>query len=287
MFLNLCPQTIGINVKSQDELIDLAVKYNFAGTDFMPGLCATKDEAKRISEKMKENNLKCGLFYLPYDFMNLDTFDDTKFENGLKDLERILPLVKEAGCHRTYNHVWPGSNLFDYDENHKKVVYRLKKLVDLLGSFDVKIGIEFIGAKTLRDSYKYPFIYSLKQALQLADDISPELGIVIDCFSWYTSESTLDDINTCLKNRKVINVHVNDAAKGKTREEQEDLIRAMPLSSGIIDAVGILGLLKKNNYDGPIICEPFFPTRDRFAKMSNDDIVSEVSDCMNNIISKL
>lgn len=37
------------------------------------------------------------------------------------------------------------------------------------------------------------------------------------------------------------------------------------MTTGIIDAARIYQLLKKNGYEGPVMCEPMVPSTDRFA----------------------
>ena len=40
-------------------------------------------------------------------------------------------------------------------------------------------------------------------------------------------------------------------------DEQMDLVRAMPLETGVLDTPAFLRALKAIGYDGPVTCEPF------------------------------
>lgn len=284
MYINLCPDTIGISGSSFKEIVNLALNYGFEGVDFSPNYFTSIEEAKEAGELLRSKNLKWGLFYLPCDFLRAE---DDEYARGLERLEQILPIVQAAGCKHTYNHIWPGSNSMDFNENYKWHISRLKTLVYILFKYDVRMGVEFIGAKTLRDSFKYPFIYSLNQALELADTVSPELGIIIDFYHWYTSGSTLEDIKAIGSGDRIVNVHANDAVIGRSREMQLDLEREMPMATGLVDAGGILKTLKELSYEGPVICEPFQPSINRMKAMDADSVAKEVSTYMKKLFEKI
>lgn len=284
MYINLCPNTIGITDISFTDMVNLAVKYGFGGIDFSPNYFDSKEQAKAAGELLESLQLKWGLFYLPCDFLNVD---ELSFEKGMECLKNILPLVQAAGCRRTYNHIWPGSNFLQYKENFKWHVERLKILEDVLSEYNVHLGIEFIGAKTLRDSFQHPFIYKLQQALELADAVSLKIGIVIDSFHWYTSGGTLEDLKAIASSDRIVNVHMNDAVATRSREQQLDGEREMPLASGLVDAFGLLKFLKKINYQGPVICEPFQPNLNRLKSKPIDDVALEVSVCMKELLKKV
>jgi sugar phosphate isomerase/epimerase len=284
MYINLNPFTIGINDLSFNNLVSLAKKYGFGGVEFLPQQFDSVEQAKEAGELMNKLSLQWGLFPLPCDFSNVS---DEEFEEGISKLKKVLPLVKAAGCKRAYNHIWPGSNSKPYEENFMWHVEKLKVLVELLGSYDVKLGLEFIGAKTLRDSFKYPFIFNIHQALELANAVSPDLGIIIDCFHLYTSGGKAEDILAVGSGDRIVNVHANDAFPGRAREEQQDLERQLPMTTGIVDIDGILKVLKQLEYDGPVICEPFQPTVGRYQGMPDEEVAVEVSQVMKKLFSKV
>ena len=57
----------------------------------------------------------------------------------------------------------------------------------------------------------------------------------------------------------MVNYHVNDGRPGRTWQEQQDLDRALPLETGVIDAALPYRLFKANGYCGPVMCEPMKP----------------------------
>ena len=87
-----------------------------------------------------------------------------------------------------------------------------------------------------------------------------------DTYHWYCGSGRLDDLYFAAQNcHRMVNFHLNDGVAGKSRDEQEDQVRAMPMTTGIIDAARIYQLFEKNGYKGPVMCEPMVPSTDRFA----------------------
>ena len=80
---------------------------------------------------------------------------------------------------------------------------------------------------------------------------------------------------------RMVNFHLNDGVAGKSRDEQEDQVRAMPMTTGIIDAAWIYQLFEKNGYKGPVMCEPMVPSTDRFAVQDVEKSMAEVKDAFN------
>jgi sugar phosphate isomerase/epimerase len=87
-------------------------------------------------------------------------------------------------------------------------------------------------------------------------EIGPNVGLLLDCWHWYTSHGTLEELHT-LRPEQVVYVHVNDAPSGIPVDEQLDHVRALPGETGVIDIAGFLGVLQSIGYDGPVVPEPF------------------------------
>ena len=277
MFINLNPDTIGLGRTDFRQLLSLAPACGFGGIDFPVASVHSAREAGRLKSMVADAGMQWGLLPLSCDFLRAG---DERCGEGLAELEAVLPLAEAAGCEKAYCHVWPGSDEREFEENFAWHVDRLRRLCSLLGSAGVRLGIEFIGAKTLQDSFRFPFIRSVEGAMELIDAADCGLGIVVDCFHWYTSGATLQDLSEALAGQHVVNVHANDAAAGRARDEQLDGQRSMPLETGLVDAPGVLRALDRLGYDGPVIAEPFSPHRERFARMSPQEVLEEVGACM-------
>jgi sugar phosphate isomerase/epimerase len=119
------------------------------------------------------------------------------------------------------------------------------------------IGIEFISPKTLRDTLKYPFIYKMSEILEFGEKVGTgNIGVLLDIWHLWQSGDEVSALDT-ITARDVVVVHVNDAPVGIPRDEQQDLVRALPLETGVLDLVGFMTKLQAMGYDGPVMPEPF------------------------------
>ena len=277
MYISLNPGVVGIRNVDFASLVRAASAIGFEGISFPVGDVASPHHARELAARLRDAGMRWGLFGLPRDFLRID---DDAFESGLNELERVLPIVEAARCTRTYNHVWPGSSERCYDANMDWHVGRLRRLCKTLGQAGVTLGIEFIGPKTLQDTFAFPFIRSAAGARDLIQNVDAGLGIVVDCFHWFTSGSSLPDLDAVLQGLDVVSVHANDAFAGRTRDEQLDGERAMPMDSGIVDAPGVLRLLDRLGCDCPVFAEPFNPSKARFEELPIPEVLSEVVACM-------
>ena len=281
VFANLCSVTMSIRGLNLLELIALAKTNHFGGIDLPAEALQSEEAASSAARTMADAGLEWGIFWLPADFSSCS---DSQYRDAMRILHKVLPLVQLAGCTRCYNHIWPGSKDKTYLANFRFHASRLKALADLLGRYGVTLGLEFIGAKTLRDDFKYPFVHTLAEALELADAVDPTVGIVLDMYHLYTSGGCIEDLRQTLPADRIVNIHANDAPLGRAREEQMDMEREMPLATGVIDAPGIVRWLKEVGYSGPVIAEPFAPTNARFAAMPPEAVAQEVGECMTRLL---
>ena len=80
-------------------------------------------------------------------------------------------------------------------------------------------------------------------------------GVVLDSFHWYTTGSSLAEIEH-LDHNEVVVVHVNDAVAHRRIDEQLDHEREMVGATGLIDIAGFLAALRTIGYRGPLTVEP-------------------------------
>jgi sugar phosphate isomerase/epimerase len=98
-----------------------------------------------------------------------------------------------------------------------------------------------------------PFIWNMPDALALAKDCGPNVGVILDAWHWHHSGSTTADILAAEKSR-IVHVHVSDA-KQTPPEDVRDNQRLMP-GEGIIDLTGFFQALKKIGYADGVSPEP-------------------------------
>lgn len=275
MYTNLNPRTMGLNSYGFEELLGAASRQGFQGIEVPAGAFGTPGAAREAGKRLAGLGMRWGLIMAPCDLYKVP---DDEFEAGLRLFGQWASLAREAGCERAYNHIWPGSDTRGYDENFEWHSKRLRAVFHVLDDCGLKYGLEFMGAKTVRDGFAHPFIHSLAGTMALADSVDRRIGFVFDTIHWYTSGMRLDDLWLATRNPgRIVNLHLNDAYPGRSPAEQIDAERAMPMESGVVDAALVVSELAKAGYDGPVIVEPMKPTTLRYSGMSLDLAVAEAA----------
>ncbi|MBU0618020.1 MAG: sugar phosphate isomerase/epimerase [Planctomycetes bacterium] len=254
MFKNLCPGAVGIKA-GFEEAVKLAKDNGFHGLDLY--LDAAKQMgAGKIQETYAQAGLKMGTGVPCPEFRK----DEETFKKGLATLPESAKLAVACGCTRCATWIMPASDELPFAENFKQHAQRLREVAKILNDYGITFGLEFVGPATIRKTRKYEFIWNLPGMLELCDAIgTPNMGLLVDSFHWYTSRGTVEDL-TRLKAKQVVLVHVNDAPKGVAVEDQVDNQRALPGETGTIDIGTFLRALDKIGCDAPVTSEPFSKT---------------------------
>lgn len=255
MYKALSPRAIGVRVASLDEALAAARLGGFAGVEFDAREVADLVErhgAASVRARFQEAGLRPAAWSLPVDWRN----EDATWRAGLAELPRLAAAAAAIGCPRTTTHVLSGSDERPFAENYRFHVARFTPIASILAEHGCWLGLEFLGPKTLRERFQYPFIHTLEAMLELGAAIGPRVGLLLDCWHWYTAHGTLDQLRA-LRPEQVVYVHVNDAPAGVRVDQQIDQRRALPGETGVIDIAGFLQTLQQIGYDGPVTPEPF------------------------------
>lgn len=255
MYSALSPGAIGVRVTSLEEAIAAARQAGFAGVEFSPAEVADRVDAQGVDAVrhiFDAAGIRPAGFGLPVDWRG----DEATWQRDLALLPRLAQAAAAIGGGRTMTWIMPCSDTLPFPENRAFHVKRFQPIARVLAEHGCRLGLEFIGTKTLRDSQQYPFIYRMEEMLAMAADIGPNVGILLDTWHWYTSGGTLEDLRA-LRPEQVVYVHVNDAPAGIPVEAQIDNVRALPGETGVIDIAGFLQALRAIGYDGPVAPEPF------------------------------
>ena len=252
MFPNLSPGAIGIRT-GLAESVALAARHGWAGCD-LPVVEATQLAAERSADDVaaifSQAGVRPGGWGLPLNWR--EPYDQA----ALDALSQQAALAAKLGCTRVYTWLTPGSNERPFRENFAFHVAQLLPVAQVLAEHGCRLGLEFIGPRTLRDSLRYGFIYSPEGMLCLAEAIGANVGLLMDCYHWHTAVGSLADIRA-LRAEDIVYVHVNDAPEGVPVAAQLDLVRRLPGATGVIDIDGFLKVLREIGYDGPVTPEPF------------------------------
>ncbi len=239
---------IGISLAWEDCLL-FAKESGFKGID-VP--IQPQVPAARYKEALEQSDLLPGGMALPFHVSD----PDAKMADALKVLPAICKTAQEIGQTRFYTWIHSFSDQMPWKENYRFHVERLSQAAQILDNYGCRLGLEFLGPKTLREGHRFSFVHTLEEMLDLCAAIGPNLGLLLDAYHWYTSLGTVEELHN-LENRQVVYVHVNDAPAGVPVDRQQDLVRRLPGESGVIDLTGFMGALQAIGYDGPVVPEPF------------------------------
>ncbi len=247
----------------------LASRHGFEGAD-LAGPELNQNNLESFGQMLESHNLRPGLVSLPLNFRDTQA----KFEACLEYLPAQAELAVALGYTRTTTVVMPGDNLLDFKDNWSLHVERLRPIAEILDYHGIRLGLEFIGPKTLRHQFKYHFLHTMDGVLGLCAAIgTPNMGLLVDIFHMFTCHAHREDIKF-LRQEEIVLVHLNDAIAGRGPDEQMDLERDLPGATGVTDCVSFLQQLDAISYDGPCTVEPF---QRRLHSLTPEEAVKETA----------
>jgi len=274
-YKNLGYGHIGVKA-NQQQALEYAVKYGFAGFTPNPGEFQKKSaaEVREWVAAMKDKGVRYGAGGLPVEFRR----DEDRFKSDLARLPEQASLLKQLGVQRVATWIMPGHNEMTYLQHFELLKNRFREVANVLKDYDIRLGLEFVGPRTSRSRFRFAFCCSQIDMMELVDAIgSPNVGLLLDSWHWYTSHGTVDELLR-LSNKDIVHVHVNDAPEGVPVDQQVDNRRALPVTTGVIDMKGFVNALVKIGYDGPVECEPF---DQELRKMDGDAALQKTIDSLN------
>jgi sugar phosphate isomerase/epimerase len=255
MYSTLSAGAVNVHVDGLEQLVAAAKTGGFVGVEFSAGWAADRietDGVAKVKDIFESAGVKPAVWGLGVDWRNAEE----PWKAGLEALPRLAAAGAALGCYGTATFIMPASNDRALEENRAFHIARLTPVAKILADHGCSIGLEFVGPKTLRDKFTHPFLWTMEDMLGLAEEIGPNVGLLVDCYHWYTSHSSVDALLT-LRPEKVVYVHLNDAPAGIPVDEQQDGTRCLPGETGVIDVTGFLQALDKVGYKGPAAPEPF------------------------------
>jgi sugar phosphate isomerase/epimerase len=205
---------------------------------------------------LKSKGLVWGAAGLPVDFRG----EESAFRSGMETLPAFAAALKRAGAARVGTWIRPGHDRLTYVANFRQHARRLREAAAVLGDHGQRLGLEYVGPKTMWASARYPFVHTLAEARELIAEIGRDnVGLVLDSWHWYTAGETAEDLRG-LTGRDVVACDVNDAPRSVPVDQQRDGVRELPCATGVIDLRAFLTVLAAIGYDGPVRAEPFNAT---------------------------
>jgi sugar phosphate isomerase/epimerase len=281
MKICLTPGSVGVSA-DQAEAIRLAERYRFDAVEPYGAYLASlsSGQLEDLLLELKKTKLVWGAAGLPVDFRG----DAEKFSSGMKELPKIAAALKQAGADRVGTWLMPGHDDLTYLRNLRQHAERLRGVARVLGDHGLRLGLEYVGTATLRSRFKFPFVHTMAETLELIAEIgAANVGLVLDTWHWWQAGDTVDDIRA-LKNKQVVSVDLNDAPAGVPKDQQQDGRRELPTATGVIDIAAFLRALASIGYDGPARAEPFNAALNR---MDNDAACEAVITAMRRSLEKV
>lgn len=275
MYRNLSTGAIGVKA-SLPQAVQLAAAHGFGGIDFSiveAQEIATEQGIDHLQGIFRNANVRAGAFGFPVDFRR----DDATWRAGLEKLPAQAALAVDLGCLRSSTWIMPCDNNRNFATYFRFLVNRLRPAAEILADYGIRLGLEFIGPKTLRETQRFNFVHTMDGMLAVCAAIDTgNMGLLLDIFHLYTAHGSNDDVRR-LSNSDVVVVHVNDGRSGRSADQQMDQERALPGVTGVVDIAGFLEALRVIGYDGPVTSEPFDKT---LATLSPDEAVKKTADSM-------
>jgi len=236
--------------------IKLAAATGYGGVDWDLGAAKTAglDATKALFAELK---IKPTIINVPMARPLPLGGEQPAFQEALKQLGDDAAFTAGIGCNKMM-FVLPASTTEPRAEYLKVVRDRLAAVAEVLQRSKIRLGLEFLGPLYFREGRAggppaAPFIWNMSDALALAKDAGPNVGVILDAWHWHHSRSTVADILATDKSR-IVHLHISDA-KETPPAEVRDNQRLMP-GEGIIDLMGFFGALKKIGYADGISPEP-------------------------------
>lgn len=277
LYKNLGHGHIGVRA-NQQQALDYAVKYGFDSITPNLGEFENKSpaEIRDWVETMKAKGIRYGSSDLPVQYRR----DEEQFQESLARLPNQSKLAGQLAIERMVTWITPGHNELTYLKNFEKHRKRLREVAKVLKDSNIRLGLEFVGPRTSRIRYRFPFICAQPGMMELVEAIhTGNVGLLLDSWHWYTSHGTVRELLQ-LSNKNIIHVHVNDAPAGIPTDQQVDNRRMLPVTTNMIDLKGFINALVKIGYDGPVECEPF---DQELRKMEDNAALQKTIDSLNRL----
>ena len=270
MYKALNCNAIGIKGLTLPETIALARATGFAGVDF------DMRQAMALPQAFADSGIKPAQWGLPVGG------PQSEWAVDLTELDACAKLAADLGSQRCATWVPSWSDSRDLASNTAFHIERLTPVARVLADHGISLGLEFLGPVTLFQGHKYPFIHTMDAMMDMARQIGPNVGLLMDAWHLFTSGGTLADL-AALTAQDIVHVHVNDAPVGVPFDLVVDTVRHLPLETGVLDLPGFLRTLASMGYDGPVVTEPFNARLNAVAATDPTAAATEVSAAMDRL----
>ncbi|RQP19719.1 MAG: sugar phosphate isomerase/epimerase, partial [Parapedobacter sp.] len=253
----------------------IAHRYGFESVSVIIGDLMEKSDHERdaLLEDMKKMKLSWGVSFLNVEYRK----DKETYRKGLEQLPAMAKVLHKMGADRMMTYIMSNHDQLNYLQNFRQTATRLREIAGILADQDIRLGLEYVGPKSIWSANKFPFIHTMAETKELIAAIGqPNVGFHLDTAHWFTSGEHINDLKT-LENSDIVGCDLNDAIKGITWENQPGYQRELPLATGVIDTKSFLEALVSIGYDGPVQAEPF---NEVLNNMNDEQAISTTAEAM-------
>jgi sugar phosphate isomerase/epimerase len=241
--------TAGIGkIDGIEQMVELASKHGFGAVDA---------DGKSLAEWIEKKGLDAARHFLKDHQVQIASIglsaewrkSEEDFRKGLSQLIQDAEAAASLGCNACCTYILPATDL-NAAHFMALATRRLRICAEILGAYQIRLGLEFVGPHHLRTAWKNPFIWDQQSTLDWIDAINmPNVGLLFDAYHWYTTHSTVEDIHA-LKASQIVHVHINDAPDVPIPEALDNG-RLYP-GEGVINLTAFLKALKHIGYTGAV-----------------------------------
>ena len=254
MTISLSPGAIGVKA-TQEQAIEFAHFYGYEAVEpygeTLAGLSVL--QIKDLAGKLQGQRLVWGSAGLTVEYRK----DLATFEAGMAKFPAVAKALATAGVKRVSTWIMPGHEELTYSQNMKQHAERLRAIATVCKDNGQRLGLEYVGPKTLWTSRRFPFLHTMAECKDLIAAIGTgNVGFVLDSWHWQMAGEKAAELKT-LTNADIVSVDLNDAPAGIAADQQIDSQRELPLATGVLDVKTFLNTLNELGCDAPVRCEPF------------------------------
>ena len=230
------------------DFVDLAAAAGFQGADVDLSYGVEHGPAA-LADLYAKKSLVFGGCGIPFDWRG----DEKNIPDGLSALEKQANIAAELKIDTCCIHIMPSSEL-PLHRNWHFHVQHLAPVAKLLADYGLRFGLEFVSPFHLRRKFPHEFIFTPMAMLELAADIGPNCGLLVDSFHLHAAGEPMNTVAR-LKPEQIVMVHINDAPSAPL-DKLDDRNRLLP-GEGVIDLAGFFASLNSIGYAGPVSVEIF------------------------------
>lgn len=252
-YKTVSPGSIGHPEAKFLDTANLAAKCGYEGYWFNPFQDFEGDPAETRAA-LRKYGLKAAGCNLPVEYRK----DEATYRADMELLPQRVAFARAIGITRFMTWIVPWSDSLTCEQNMEQHARRLRPACELLKDNGIILGLEFQGPPKLRKNVKYEFVYNLDGILSLGEAIGTgNCGVILDSWHWDLAGQVFDDFDKLTYPGMAVAAHIADAPANVPADEQEDLLRRLPGTTGIINIEAFFAGLRKVGFDGPVIVEPF------------------------------